>query len=107
MTIGVASVIVLIAVGNGSSKAGPVAYSEPRNERAVVMPSGGFRGWRAGEHTSSVSLTKEDAQALQNPSLAPDVKSASPVVNASQRTARLQRLELRTFVVHRHHPLLI
>ena len=34
MTIGVASVIVLIAVGNGSSKAVQSTHSEPRHQRA-------------------------------------------------------------------------
>ena len=36
--------------------------------------------------SSSISLTKADAQALQDPGLAPDVKTASPVVNASSVT---------------------
>jgi putative ABC transport system permease protein len=47
------------------------------------MPSGGFRGGARASTTTSVSLTKQDAGALQNPSLAPDIKTASPVVNAS------------------------
>jgi len=32
---------------------------------------------------TAISLTKQDAEALQDPGLAPDVKSASPVVNAA------------------------
>jgi putative ABC transport system permease protein len=82
MTIGVASVIVLIAVGNGSSKAVQSRIQSLGTNVLVVMPSGGFRGG-ARTSTTSVSLTKADAEALQNQSLAPDVKSASPVVNAT------------------------
>ncbi len=84
MTIGVASVIVLIAVGNGSSKAVQSRIQSLGTNVLIVMPSGGgFRGGARASTAGSVSLTKQDAQALQNPSLAPDVKTASPVVNAS------------------------
>jgi putative ABC transport system permease protein len=84
MTIGVASVIVLIAVGNGSSKAVQSRIQSLGTNVLIVTPSGG--GFRLGPRangSTSISLTKRDAEALQSPSLAPDVKSASPVVNAS------------------------
>ena len=83
MTIGVASVIVLIAVGNGSSKAVQSRIQSLGTNVLVVMPSGGFRGGARASTTTSVSLTKQDAEALQEPARAPDVRSASPVVNAS------------------------
>jgi putative ABC transport system permease protein len=83
MTIGVASVIVLIAVGNGSSQAVQSRIQSLGTNVLVVQPTGAFRGGARAASTSSVSLTKQDAQALQSPDLAPDVKSASPVVNAS------------------------
>jgi len=84
MTIGVASVIVLIAVGNGSSKAvQSTIQSLGTNVLVVQAGSGGFRGGARASTAGTVSLTKQDAEALQNPSLAPDVKSASPVVNAT------------------------
>jgi putative ABC transport system permease protein len=82
MTIGVASVIVLIAVGNGSSKAVQSRIQSLGTNVLIVQSIGGFRGGARASTTASVSLTKQDAEALQNPSLAPDVKSASPVVNA-------------------------
>jgi putative ABC transport system permease protein len=82
MTIGVASVIVLIAVGNGSSQAVQSRIQSLGTNVLVVQPIGAFRGGARAASTSSVSLTKQDAQALQSPDLAPDVKSASPVVNA-------------------------
>ncbi|HEY1457773.1 MAG TPA: ABC transporter permease, partial [Solirubrobacteraceae bacterium] len=88
MTIGVASVIVLIAVGNGSSQAVQSQIQSLGTNVLIIMPSGGgFRlGPRAVSAANSVSLTKQDAQALENPGLAPDVKSASPVVNATSVT---------------------
>jgi putative ABC transport system permease protein len=83
MTIGVASVIVLIAVGNGSSKAVQSTIQSLGTNVLVVQASGGFRGGVRANTTTTISLTKADAEALQSPSLAPDVKSASPVVDAS------------------------
>ncbi|MGO9762993.1 MAG: ABC transporter permease, partial [Solirubrobacteraceae bacterium] len=83
MTIGVASVIVLIAVGNGSSKAVQSTIQSLGTNVLVVQGSGGFRLGARASTAASVSLTKQDAEALQSPDLAPDVKSASPVVNAS------------------------
>jgi putative ABC transport system permease protein len=83
MTIGVASVIVLIAVGNGSSKAVQSTIQSLGTNVLIVQSSGGFRGGARASTAATVSLTKADAQALQDPGLAPDVKSASPVVNAT------------------------
>ncbi|HTY96040.1 MAG TPA: ABC transporter permease [Solirubrobacteraceae bacterium] len=86
MTIGVASVIVLIAVGNGSSKAVQSRIQSLGTNVLLVQGSGGLRRFAGASTGNSVSLTKADAEALQNPSLAPDVKTASPVVNASDVT---------------------
>jgi putative ABC transport system permease protein len=83
MTIGVASVIVLIAVGNGSSKAVESRIQSLGTNVLIVQGSGGLRGGASASSASSVSLTRKDAEALQDPALAPDVKSASPVVQAS------------------------
>jgi putative ABC transport system permease protein len=82
MTIGVASVIILIAVGNGSSKAVQSRIQSLGTNVLVVM-TGGFRGGARASSATTISLTKQDAEALQEPGKAPDVKSASPVVNAS------------------------
>jgi len=82
MTIGVASVIVLIAVGNGSSKAVQSRIQSLGTNVLIVMGSR-FRIGARSANSTSISLTKQDAEALQNPSLAPDVQSSSPVVNAS------------------------
>ncbi|HEY1835039.1 MAG TPA: ABC transporter permease [Solirubrobacteraceae bacterium] len=82
MTIGVASVIVLIAVGNGSSKA-VQARIESLGTNVLEVTSNGFRGGARANAATAVSLTRADARALEGHALAPDVKSASPVVNAS------------------------
>jgi putative ABC transport system permease protein len=84
MTIGVASVIVLIAVGNGSSKAVQSRIQSLGTNVLVVQGAGGLRGGARASATTSVSLTKQDAEALHSHDLAPDVKSASPVVNAGE-----------------------
>ena len=82
MTIGVASVIVLIAVGNGSSQAVQSRIQSLGTNVLLVM-TGGVRGGARSNSSSGIALSRKDADALQNPALAPDVKSASPVVNAS------------------------
>jgi putative ABC transport system permease protein len=85
MTIGVASVIVLIAVGNGSSKAVQSSIDSLGTNVLVVMANG-FRGGARANGASSISMTRADAEALQSKSLAPDVESASPVVNTASVT---------------------
>jgi putative ABC transport system permease protein len=85
MTIGVASVIVLIAVGNGSSKA--VQRNIERLGTNVLLVIAAPSNAGAGASTTPpISLEKADASALQSRAEAPDVKSAAPVVNASDAT---------------------
>jgi putative ABC transport system permease protein len=81
MTIGVASVIVLIAVGNGSSKA--VASSIEALGTNVLLVQSGFSFGGSSSTTAAVSLTIADANALNNKSLAPDVEAAAPSESAS------------------------
>jgi putative ABC transport system permease protein len=85
MTIGVASVIVLIAVGNGSSRA-VKSQIQALGTNVLLVMSGATRGGPSASGSSTVSLTKQDAEALQQPGNAPDVQSASPVVNAREVT---------------------
>ncbi|MGA2166483.1 MAG: ABC transporter permease [Solirubrobacteraceae bacterium] len=88
MTIGVASVIILIAVGNGSSKAVEERI-ESLGTNVLLVESGAARGGSrfaalaGGVGGNPISLTRQDAEALQDRSEAPDVKSAAPVVNAT------------------------
>jgi putative ABC transport system permease protein len=84
MTIGVASVIVLIAVGNGSSQAVQQNIEQLGTNVLLVISAPSIGG--TGETTAPISLDKEDATALQSPVEAPDVKSAAPVANANDAT---------------------
>ena len=83
MTIGVASVIVLIAVGNGSSKAVQSQIQSLGTNVLVVMASGGFRGGARASTAAQRLADQGRRRSAAEPSLAPDVKSASPVVNAT------------------------
>jgi putative ABC transport system permease protein len=85
MTIGVASVIVLIAVGNGSSKQVSEQIRSLGTNVLLVL-SRGARGGPGASTSQTTSLTKEDASALQDSPEAPDVQSASPVVNVTDAT---------------------
>ena len=87
MTIGVASVIVLVAVGNGS-KQQVQASVRALGSNVLLVQSQGARGGPGffGGGGSSVTLTQADATALQDQFDAPDVRSASPVVTASSTT---------------------
>jgi putative ABC transport system permease protein len=73
----------LIAVGNGSSHAVQSRIQSLGTNVLLVM-SGGGRGGARVSGSSTVALTKQDASALEEPGKAPDVKTASPVVNATR-----------------------
>jgi putative ABC transport system permease protein len=77
--IGVAAVILLVAVGNGSAKAISDRIEALGTNTITVMSTG-----RGG--SSSTSLTTEMAGALVDAELAPDVRSVSPVVSSSSAT---------------------
>ncbi|TMK40911.1 MAG: FtsX-like permease family protein [Actinobacteria bacterium] len=82
MTIGVGSVIILIAVGNGSSRAIQKRIEALGTNVLLVLRVGGFGGSRTNT-SQLMPLTQGDAQALSDPVNAPDVLTVSPVVNAS------------------------
>ncbi|MFC5182568.1 ABC transporter permease [Actinomadura harenae] len=110
--IGVAAVITLVAVGNGSSKAIRDSIQRLGANTLTVTKSttgrggrfgggggggfggGGFRGGGgagsggqgSGPRIQARDLTTDDAKALVDKVNAPSVKSASPVVNAQQST---------------------
>jgi len=87
LMIGVGSVIVLIAVGTGSSTAVEKQIDALGSNVLLVTSAtqlGGFGGF--GASSSSNALALADADALQNHFKAPDVKSVSPVVDGSSVT---------------------
>jgi putative ABC transport system permease protein len=82
MLIGVASVIVLIAVGNGSQAAVQSRIEALGTNVLLVMPPRSIGGRRSNA-SSQLTLTMADATALQNSFDAPDIESATPIVEAS------------------------
>jgi len=82
LMIGVGSVIVLIAVGTGSSDAVERQIDVLGSNVLLVSSTPSLGGLRRAS-TSSTRLTVADANALQNPFEAPDVMSSSPVVSAN------------------------
>lgn len=79
--IGVAAVIVLMAIGNGASVA-VTASIESLGTNTLTVRHGTFGGDDSGR-TQFRDLTVDDAIALVDPVLAPDVLSATPVVSAA------------------------
>jgi putative ABC transport system permease protein len=74
--IGVAAVILLVAVGNGSAKAISDRIEALGTNTITVMSAG-----RGG--STNTALTENMATGLTDTTLAPDVKSVSPVVSTS------------------------
>src|SRR3954469_7473576 len=86
MTIGVAAVIVLVAVGNGSQRQVQASIDALGSNVLVVQSQSGpagAGGFRLGGGAGGLTLTTADAKALQSEFDAPDVKSAAPVVSAN------------------------
>jgi len=81
--IGVSAVIILVAVGTGSSQAVESRINQLGTNTLTVFNTGRF-GRASGTQTQVASLTIADVNALENPNDAPDVKSVSPVVSTSE-----------------------
>lgn len=80
--IGVAAVIVLVAVGNGSSKA-VTDRIQSLGSNTLTISSGTFGPPGSAARTQYKEITVADAEALIDDVLAPDVYSVSPVSSAS------------------------
>jgi putative ABC transport system permease protein len=87
MLIGVAAVILLVAVGNGSAKAIQARIAALGTTTLTV--SSANRQGATTTATQDTSLTTDLANALRDKDTAPDVKSVSPVVTTAQ-TATFQ-----------------
>ncbi|MGP3910643.1 ABC transporter permease [Nonomuraea sp. 10N515B] len=97
--IGVAAVIMLVAVGEGSSRSIQQNIQRLGANTLTISPSfsgggggGGGAGMRTqggntGPRTQARQLSLADAKALTDKTLAPSVKSVSPVVTPSSSTA--------------------
>jgi putative ABC transport system permease protein len=82
LTIGVASVIVLIAVGNGSAAKVQQQIESLGSNVLLVRRTPTFGGSGAS-NAPTEPLTQKDVDALNDRTNAPDVAAAAPVVNAS------------------------
>jgi putative ABC transport system permease protein len=83
--IGVASVITMLAIGQGSKKSIQDQVSNMGSNLLFIMPAGQFRGGVQLGNTSSKSLTLEDIDALRSQSTAiskisPEVRSSGQVI---------------------------
>ncbi|MDX6505212.1 MAG: putative transport system permease protein, partial [Gaiellaceae bacterium] len=85
ITIGVASVIILVAVGHGSAVAVQSRIENLGTNTLTISPGGigafgGGGAQRGGQSSAAAQLTMKDVQALQDQSAAPDIASVTPVV---------------------------
>jgi putative ABC transport system permease protein len=83
ITIGVAAVIILVAVGHGSAVAVQQRIENLGTNVVTIMPGFSFGRGSGTVQSSFTQLTLKDVKALQDPSAAPDIKSVTPVVNGS------------------------
>ena len=84
ITIGVAAVIILVAVGHGSAVAVQNNIENLGTNVVTIMPGGfGFGRGSGGSQSSFTQLTMKDVKSLQDPTAAPDVKSVTPVASGS------------------------
>ena len=84
MTIGVAAVIILVAVGEGSKRAVQARIDALGSNVLLVQAFGGRFG--PGGAAAGVTFDDRDVAALKDRFNAPDVQSASPSVNATGTT---------------------
>jgi putative ABC transport system permease protein len=87
ITIGVASVIVLVAVGHGSAVKVNSQIESLGTNTLTVMSGGGFGfGRRGGPASTQQQLTLKDVAALEDKQQAPDILTVSPVVDLANAT---------------------
>ena len=86
LMIGVGSVIVLVAVGTGSSAAVQAQIDALGANTLTVTAAPTLGGFFARGASVGATLTLADAQALENHFEAPDIKAVAPVVADSSVT---------------------
>ena len=83
--IGVAAVIVLLAVGTGSSEAVAKSINSLGTNTLTVFSGGGGRSTsQTGTKTSNATLTTTDVKLIGDSNSAPDVQSVSPVISTNE-----------------------
>jgi putative ABC transport system permease protein len=83
--IGVSAVIILLAVGTGSSAQVASRINALGTNTITVLGTGRFGRGPAttGTQSQTANLTTQSVQAIESPSQAPDVASVSPVVTTT------------------------
>ncbi len=83
--IGVSAVIILVAVGTGSSRAVEERINALGTNTLTVFNTGRFGSGvsSTGTQSQTASLTIGDVKQISNPNNAPDVESVSPVLSTS------------------------
>jgi putative ABC transport system permease protein len=83
--IGVGAVIIVVAVGNGSSQAVQNRIKALGTNTITILNRGRFgRGpATAGTQSQAATITPQDVKNMQDPNQAPDILSVSPVLSAS------------------------
>ena len=83
--IGVAAVIVLLAVGTGSSEAVAKSINSLGTNTLTVFSGGGGRSAsQTGTKSSNATLTTTDVKLIGDSNSAPDVQSVSPVISTNE-----------------------
>ncbi len=84
--IGVSAVIILLAVGTGSSRAVAARINQLGTNTVTVLSRGRFGRGPAttGTQSQAASLTSRSVTAIEDPNQAPDVLSVSPVISANE-----------------------
>ena len=87
--IGVSAVIILLAVGTGSSQAIQDRINQLGTNTLTVLSRGRFGGGTSttGTQSKSAKLTTQSVQAIEDPNQAPDVESVSPVLTTTETAA--------------------
>lgn len=83
--IGVAAVIILVAVGNGSSQAVQNRIKALGTNTITIVNRGRFGRGPAttGTQVQAATITTADLAAMEDPNQAPDIASVSPVISTS------------------------
>ena len=84
--IGVGAVIILVAVGNGSSQAVQNRIKALGTNTITVINRGRFGRGPAtgGTQSRAASITSADVTQMSNPDQSPDIQSVSPVLTATE-----------------------
>jgi len=97
MTIGVASVIILVAVGNGASAVVQDQIETLGTNTLFLVPTSTLNGASGGDDTNRpgtasrlVELDDDDIKALSNPANTPEMAGVAPMVSAAQVTGTFQ-----------------